>query len=295
MTMIVRSLRDHRRALSPLMTALQDCVASPCCSGRDFPYPHNGIKQEGLRIDASAPSCSGRQHVWRGWRYCSTGSPPEQPGDGLEAAFARNPHAAAQALAAKLSPAQRAVLAAALAQHTEMQQINDAYWEELFKAHDVNGDSPGTLSRDEFQAAMLAHTSLIENRNKVPPSSSALQVVFLASAIPFIGFGFLDNAIMLVAGEEIDNMFGLRLGLSTLASAGLGNAVADVIGVGAAKYIEQVVRWLPFVKEPKLSKVQQAMPRTQKAKLAGAMVGVLIGCLAGLTPLFVSGSFFTAR
>lgn len=32
--------------------------------------------------------------------------------------------------------------------------------------------------------------------------------------------------LQLVAGEEIDHMFGLRLGLSTLASAGLGNAVA---------------------------------------------------------------------
>jgi hypothetical protein len=31
---------------------------------------------------------------------------------------------------------------------------------------------------------------------------------------------------MLVAGEEIDHLFGIRLGLSTLASAGLGNAVA---------------------------------------------------------------------
>ncbi|EFJ52011.1 hypothetical protein VOLCADRAFT_56190 [Volvox carteri f. nagariensis] len=272
------------------MSALQDTVTSPCCIGRDYPCQGIGNKQDGLRIDASMPSCSGRQHAWR---YCSTGASPEQTGNSLEQAFERNPHAAAQALAAKLSPAQRAVLAAALAQHTEMQQLDNAYWEELFQAHDVKGDSPGAL--DEFQAAMLAHTSLVENRNKTPPSSSALKMVFLASAIPFIGFGFLDNAIMLVAGEEIDNLLGLRFGLSTLASAGLGNAVADVIGVGAAKYIEQVVRMVPFVKEPKLSRAQQAMPRTQKAKLAGAMVGVLIGCTLGLTPLFVSGSFFTVR
>ncbi|KAG2450071.1 hypothetical protein HYH02_000175 [Chlamydomonas schloesseri] len=142
---------------------------------------------------------------------------------------------------------------------------------------------------------MKAHQSLTENRAKVPPSSAALRMVFLASAIPFVGFGFLDNAIMLVAGEEIDNVFGVKLGLSTLASAGLGNAVADVIGVGAAKYIEQAVRWLPFVKEPKLNKYQNAMPATQRAKLAGAMIGVACGCMLGLTPLFVSGSFFTIR
>lgn len=31
------------------------------------------------------------------------------------------------------------------------------------------------------------------------------------------------------------------------------------------------------------------------AKLAGAMLGVFCGCMLGLTPLFLSGSFFTAR
>jgi hypothetical protein len=50
-----------------------------------------------------------------------------------------------------------------------------------------------------------------------------------------------------VAGEEIDSAFGVRLGLSTLASAGLGNLVADVIGVGAANGIE-VREPLPLAK-----------------------------------------------
>ena len=43
---------------------------------------------------------------------------------------------------------------------------------------------------------------------------------------------------MLVAGEEIDSQLGVRFGLSMLASAGLGNMVADVVGVGAANAIE---------------------------------------------------------
>lgn len=209
--------------------------------------------------------------------------------------FDQNPHATAHALAAKLTPAQRAILAAALAQHTEAHHLDEKYFEELFRAHDKERDTPGVLTRAEFQAALLAHQSLRENQNKEAPSTAALRMVFLASAIPFVGFGFLDNAIMLVAGEEIDNMFGLRLGLSTLASAGLGNAVADVIGVGAAKYIEQVVRWFPWVKDPKLSKYQKAMPVTQRAKLSGAMLGVLCGCLLGLTPIVLSGSFFAVR
>lgn len=234
-------------------------------------------------------------------------------------------------------------------------------------------------TRVEFQQALIAHATLAEEQKKAPPSKDALRMVLIASAIPFVAFGFLDNAIMvrgvrgvaccaddawawlactlqhggfalrllwlyftpsarlaaprsalhciavqkgirlplvmlhprhdplleerllhpapphttpsprlattttpydtlppawhpatttpphttpsprlgttpqLVAGEEIDHVFGARLGLSTLASAGLGNACADVVGVGAAKSIEvrpaddAVSCWLPWL------------------------------------------------
>ncbi len=49
---------------------------------------------------------------------------------------------------------------------------------------------------------------------------------------------FTRRSAQLVAGEEIDNAFGTTLRLSTLASAGLGNLIADVIGVSAANGIE---------------------------------------------------------
>lgn len=151
--------------------------------------------------------------------------------------------------------------------------------------------------RKEFQNALRLHKSLDKSNDRTPPSWSALRMLFIASAIPFVGFGFLDNFIMvrrpwqsfcvmyrgqrwamhkvagwrapphmvgtrtgphrhsalgcgvgacsrpqLVAGEEIDEAFGRQLGLSTLASAGLGNLVADVIGVGAANGIEVRLR-----------------------------------------------------
>ena len=41
-----------------------------------------------------------------------------------------------------------------------------------------------------------------------------------------------------MAGEEIDSVFGASWGLSKLAAAGLGNIVADVVGVGCADRIE---------------------------------------------------------
>lgn len=44
--------------------------------------------------------------------------------------------------------------------------------------------------------------------------------------------------MQLVAGSEIDALFGAKLGMSTLAAAGLGNMVSDVAGVSMANRIE---------------------------------------------------------
>jgi hypothetical protein len=42
----------------------------------------------------------------------------------------------------------------------------------------------------------------------------------------------------ITAGEQIDLMFGAKLGLSSMAAAGLGNTVADVVGIRVSHSIE---------------------------------------------------------
>lgn len=97
----------------------------PCCSSRGFAASANESQPS-----TSAASTSGSQ------------------ADVSAQAFQHNPKAAAEDLAAKLSPAQRAILAAALAQHTQHQQVLDEkYFNELFSAHDVDADSKGALTR----------------------------------------------------------------------------------------------------------------------------------------------------
>jgi len=44
--------------------------------------------------------------------------------------------------------------------------------------------------------------------------------------------------IMITAGEQIDIMFGAKLGLSSMAAAGLGNTIADVVGINISHSIE---------------------------------------------------------
>ena len=44
--------------------------------------------------------------------------------------------------------------------------------------------------------------------------------------------------LQIVAGEEIEHVFGARFGFSTLAAAGLGNLISDVVGIGTAEPVQ---------------------------------------------------------
>jgi hypothetical protein len=54
--------------------------------------------------------------------------------------------------------------------------------------------------------------------------------LFMFNALPFVGFGILDNMIMILAGEYIDQSLGAMLSISTMAAAALGNIISDVAG-----------------------------------------------------------------
>lgn len=43
-----------------------------------------------------------------------------------------------------------------------------------------------------------------------PPAYRDLKLVALAQAIPFLGFGFMDNAILIIAGDAIDTSLGTK-------------------------------------------------------------------------------------
>ncbi|KAF4022241.1 hypothetical protein G4228_014004 [Cervus hanglu yarkandensis] len=55
-----------------------------------------------------------------------------------------------------------------------------------------------------------------------PPTPGQLRYVFIHNAIPFIGFGFLDNAIMIVAGKAVGVTIGCILGMFPLIFFGGG-------------------------------------------------------------------------
>ncbi|XP_044003413.1 transmembrane protein 65 isoform X3 [Aphidius gifuensis] len=116
-----------------------------------------------------------------------------------------------------------------------------------------------------------------------PQKKDLLRVSF-ANAIPFVGFGFLDNFIMIIAGEHIEAQLGVFISLSTMAAAALGNTISDILGIGSAYYVELMAQKIGF-KPPKLTPIQLDLPRSRRAANLGRVIGVTIGCILGMTPL----------
>ncbi|GAB5584225.1 transmembrane protein 65 isoform X5 [Prionailurus iriomotensis] len=110
-----------------------------------------------------------------------------------------------------------------------------------------------------------------------PPTPGQLRYVFIHNAIPFIGFGFLDNAIMIVAGTHIEMSIGIILGISTMAA-----------GLGLAGYVEALASRLGL-SIPDLTPKQVDMWQTRVSTHFGKAVGVTIGCILGMFPLLFFG------
>ena len=103
--------------------------------------------------------------------------------------------------------------------------------------------------------------------------------------IPFIGFGFLDNLIMIVAGDFIDVKIGAILGITTLAAAAWGNLISDVFGLALAGYIESFSAKIGLA-TPDISPKQSDMMITKVFAAFGRTIGIVFGCLLGMVPLF---------
>lgn len=99
----------------------------------------------------------------------------------------------------------------------------------------------------------------------------------LTVSVAFIVFGIVDNGIMILAGSAIDSSIGVIFGLSTMASAALGNTLSDVVGITSGRWIEYKLHLIiPVVQTGALSKKQIVFSET---------IGIAVGCLLGMMPL----------
>ena len=199
-----------------------------------------------------------------------------------------------------MSPAQRTAMLSALlrAEHGDesvvltrggsARRLSAGQMEALFAAADADGS--GRVDRAEFDKflrsrffldlqprhsdAALDHVDdhqIDELHNNGASTSvtlvsrDVLMAVFMAQAIPFVGFRFMDNMIMIAAGEHIERSIGATLALSTHGRRGLGNLLSDIVGVATSNKIEAYAEKAGF-KSPVLTAAQEAtrgpqMPR----------------------------------
>lgn len=160
--------------------------------------------------------------------------------------------------------------------------------EQLFKQADKDRD--GLLSQQEFRAFFASRFSLRTfraspvNTSLERPTNQQLKLVMVASAIPFVGFGFVDNMMMLAVGDMIEDHFHATYHLSMLCAAALGNTVADVVGLSLGGIIETFARRIG-IPDPQLSKAQANMSITHWCNFFASAGGITIGCLLGMFPL----------
>uniref|UniRef100_H2L4U2 Transmembrane protein 65 n=1 Tax=Oryzias latipes TaxID=8090 RepID=H2L4U2_ORYLA len=110
-----------------------------------------------------------------------------------------------------------------------------------------------------------------------PPTKAQIRYVLFHNAIPFVGFGFLDNAIMIAAGTQIELSIGVTLGISTMACKNRLLLLAGYVEALASKLGMQV---------PDLTPKQVDMWQTRLSSHMGKAIGVSIGCILGMFPLF---------
>ena len=135
----------------------------------------------------------------------------------------------------------------------------------------------------QFRAAVARPTKLKEEGAVAPLRGDQIRKLAVQSAIPFIGFGFLDNAVMIMAGSQIDAYFS-TIGLSAMAAAALGNTVSDVAGIKAGGLIEAIAEKMGLP-DPQLTIEQIKSATVKRITLISSAVGIVIGCLLGMCPL----------
>eukprot|EP00565_Helicotheca_tamesis_P002370 CAMPEP_0185740836 /NCGR_PEP_ID=MMETSP1171-20130828/38637_1 /TAXON_ID=374046 /ORGANISM="Helicotheca tamensis, Strain CCMP826" /LENGTH=275 /DNA_ID=CAMNT_0028412765 /DNA_START=285 /DNA_END=1112 /DNA_ORIENTATION=+ len=100
-----------------------------------------------------------------------------------------------------------------------------------------------------------------------------------------VGFGFMDQTVLLQAGNAIDCTIGVTFGFSTLTAAAFGSIVSMGVGVLFGGAVERVFNacGLP---NPGFSAAQRSLPIVRRVGLAGNFFGVIFGCSLGMINLY---------
>jgi len=144
------------------------------------------------------------------------------------------------------------------------------------------------VQRSFLSSSAAAAASLSKAADAIVPEPSFrnLRLIALTTGIPFVGFGLMDNAVLIIAGDAIDTSLGVWLGISTMCAAAIGNIISDVAGVGLGTVIEDWCALYLNLPQPTISQAQRQLRSVRFANQFGCAVGLVIGCVLGMFPLF---------
>ena len=149
-------------------------------------------------------------------------------------------------------------------------------------ATEVTSESPSILHLTNPGTTIPPPTSPIVP----PPTSLQLRRLFYRSALPMVGFGIMDQTVMLHAGHAIDCTLGVTFGLSTLTAAAFGQVCSDASGVMFGSTLEQLASRVGLPRSG-IEAAQRSLPIVQRTRFMGALIGVICGCMIGLLNLLI--------
>jgi len=131
--------------------------------------------------------------------------------------------------------------------------------------------------------------------NVAPPATRNWLLRFVSKFVGSFVFGFIDNFIMVVAGSQIDAQIGGLVGgaagsaiNSGMLAAGLGNTLSDAVGEMASNTIESAMEKAGLDPQVVTDEEVAAGPTWMRfLDKQASVIGIILGCLAGLFPLFL--------
>ncbi|KAJ6225347.1 hypothetical protein RDWZM_003892 [Blomia tropicalis] len=134
--------------------------------------------------------------------------------------------------------------------------------------------------------AWFARNSANIKRYIEKPTNMQLISLFIFHSLPYVTFGCLDNFIMIMAGDYIEKTIGKSLGISMMASAGIGNTLANSTSIAVAYHVEKQFN-KRVSRASSMSIGQFEMRRTKVVVQSARIIGIVVGCLIGMLPLLL--------
>lgn len=114
--------------------------------------------------------------------------------------------------------------------------------------------------------------------NRIIVAIYIFNTILHKSAKPFV-FGIIDNAIMVLVGDQLDATLQATLHLCTMYAAGVGNAVSDLIGEASSSYMDKVFKDVEIPKNMENSTLMKILIK------AIPPIAIFLGCIVGMFAL----------